>query len=295
MRLAVPNKGRLHDPSVNLLERAGLEVSNSRRELYADTSDPEITVVYARAGDVPEYVAEGAADAGITGLDQVKEARANLEPLLDLEFGRCTLCLASPKSMDVNDPKELEGKKIATEFPNTTQDYFEENNINVEIAEVEGATEATPRAGMADAIVDLVSTGATLRANNLEIIEEILESSVYLFARPDALDEGNKITEIRTALESVVKADGKRYLMMNVPKDSLNEVREAAPGLSGPTVLPVKSGEDENIINKGIDKESGLVAVHAVVDENEVYDTVNKVKNAGAKDILVTPIERLVK
>lgn len=294
MRLAVPNKGRLHDPSVNLLERAGLEVSNSRRELYADTSDPEITVVYARAGDVPEYVAEGAADAGITGLDQVKEARADLKPLLDLEFGRCTLCLACPNSV-VDEPEELEGKKVATEFPNITKNYFEENNIDIEIVEVEGATEATPRAGMADAIVDLVSTGATLRANNLEIVEEILESSVYLFARPDVLDSGNKITEIRTALESVVEAEGKRYLMMNVPKDSLKEVREAAPGLSGPTVLPVESGENGSIVNKGVDKESGLVALHAVVDENEVYETVNKVKNAGAKDILVTPIERLVR
>ncbi|HMB50284.1 MAG TPA: ATP phosphoribosyltransferase, partial [Natronoarchaeum rubrum] len=281
MRIAVPNKGRLHDPTLDLLERAGLHVvDGADRKLYADTVDPDVTLLFARAADIPEYVSDGAADVGITGHDQLSEAEpGNVAELLDLGFGQCRLVLAAPEDGDIEAVEDLAGKKVATEFPTITRRYFEERGIDPEIVEVTGATELTPHVEMADAIVDITSTGTTLKVNRLAIIDEVLDSSVRLFAREDVADD-EKVQQIATALESVLSADGKRYLMMNVPEDSLDEVRDVIPGMGGPTVMDIADGEED------------LVAVHAVVDEGDVFETINDVKQAGASDILVTEIER---
>ncbi|MFB6282447.1 MAG: ATP phosphoribosyltransferase [Halobacteria archaeon] len=281
MRLAIPNKGRLHDPTVDLLEKAGLHINNGAdRKLYSETVDPDVTVLYARAGDIPGYVEEGAADAGITGLDQAREAGADLQPLLDLGFGSCRIVVAAPEEDDVDSLQELEGTRIATEFPNISRRHFDGKGVDVDFVEVGGATELTPNAGMADAIVDITSTGTTLEVNNLEVVDEVLESSVYLFRRKD--DEDPKIDEVETALRSVKQAEDKRYIMMNVPKDSLAEVKDVIPGMGGPTVMDVEADD-------------GLVAVHAAVDESDIYETINNVKSHGAQDVLVVPIERMMK
>ncbi|MFC6952428.1 ATP phosphoribosyltransferase [Halorubellus litoreus] len=281
MRIAVPNKGRIHDPSISLLERAGLPVvDGADRKLYADTVDPDVSVLFARAADIPEYVADGAADLGITGLDQAEEAgHDNVEALLDLEFGECRLVLAAPEDGDVETPYDLEGKTVATEFPRLTREYFDERNIDAEVVEVTGATELTPHVDMADAIVDITSTGTTLQVNRLAIIDEVLSSSVQLFARSDVVDD-EKTEQVRTALASVLAADGKRYLMMNADRENLDAIRDVIPGMGGPTVMDV-AGDDK-------------VAVHVVVDDADVFETINRVKQAGASDILVTEIERLV-
>ena len=282
MRVAVPNKGRLHDPTVELLEKAGLEIHNgAERKLYAETVDPEIDVLYARAADIPEYVAEGAADVGITGLDQTREAEVDLIDHLDLGFGECRLVLAAPEEDGVSSVEELAGKRVATEFPNVSGAFFEDRGVDVELIHVTGATELTPHAGMADAVIDITSTGTTLEVNNLEVLAEVLESSVRLFSRPEDKDD-EKVRELKTALESVLQAEDRRYLMMNVPEDSLEAVKDAMPGLGGPTVMRVE-GEDS------------MVAVHAVVEEGDVYETINAVREKGARDILVTPIERMVR
>jgi ATP phosphoribosyltransferase len=281
MRIAVPNKGRLHDPTLELLDRAGIGVENgAERQLYAETVDPDITVLYARAADIPEYVADGAADLGITGLDQVRESGAdNVADLLDLEYGTCRLVLAAPEDGDITAPEHLDGKTVATEFPRVTREYFDEKAVNPDIVEVTGATELTPHVEMADAIVDITSTGTTLRVNRLAIVDEVLQSSVRLFGREDVLDEP-KVEQVRTALRSVLQAEGKRYLMLNAPADSLDDVEDVIPGLGGPTVLDVD--------------EPGMVAVHAVVEERDVFEAVNDLKQVGASGILVTEIERLV-
>jgi len=283
MRIAVPNKGRLHDPTLDLLERAGLHVvDGADRKLYADTVDPDVTLLFARAADIPEYVSDGAADVGITGHDQISEAEpGNVTELLDLGFGQCRLVLAAPEDGDIEAIEDLAGKKVATEFPTITRRYFEERGVDPEIVEVTGATELTPHVEMADAIVDITSTGTTLKVNRLAIIDEVLDSSVRLFAREDVADD-EKVQQVATALESVLAADGKRYLMMNVPEDRLDDVRDVIPGMGGPTVMDIADGEED------------LVAVHAVVDESDVFETINDVKRAGASDILVTEIERLV-
>mgnify|MGYP000457018565 FL=1 len=281
MRIAVPNKGRLHDPSVDLLERAGLHVvDGADRQLYAETVDPDVTVLYARAADIPEYVADGAADVGITGLDQVREADpGNLTELLDLGFGSCRLVLAAPEDDPVETVYDFEGGRVATEFPNVTRRYFETVDVEVEITEVSGATELTPHVDIADGIVDITSTGTTLRMNRLEIVDEVLQSSVRLFAREDVADD-EKVGQVATALESVISAEGKRYLMMNAPAEALDDVKDVLPGMGGPTVMDVAGSDD--------------VAVHAVVDDGDVFETINALKDVGASDVLVTEIERLV-
>jgi len=285
MRIAVPNKGRLHEPTIDLLERAGLHLENGAdRKLYADTVDPDVTVLFARAADIPEYVADGAADLGITGFDQVCEARVdNVEELLDLEFGRCRLVLAAPEDGEIESVDDLAGKIVATEFPNITADFFADTGVEPDIVEVSGATELTPHVEMADAIVDITSTGTTLKMNRLAVVDEVLSSSVRLFGRDDVVEDP-KVGEVRTALSSVKHAEGKRYLMMNVPRDKLEAVREVIPGLGGPTIMDIADESD--------DEET--VAVHAVVDESDIFETITEVKAAGASDILVTEIERLV-
>jgi len=280
MRIAVPNKGRLHDPTVELLERAGLHlVDGADRKLYADTVDPEVTVLFARTDDIPEYVADGAADLGVTGYDQVRESDVDLVELLDLGYGSCRIVLAAPKDGDIETAADLEGGTVATEFPTITRDFFEEQGIDVDVTEVSGATELTPHVDMADAIVDITSTGTTLRMNRLAEVEEILDSSVRLFARESAAED-SKVQQVTTALESVLSAEDKRYLMLNAPEDELSAVEDVLPGMGGPTVMDI-AGTDQ-------------VAIHAVVDQDRVFEVISALKEVGASDILVTEIERLV-
>jgi ATP phosphoribosyltransferase len=280
MRIAVPNKGRLHDPTLDLLERAGLHlVDGADRKLYAETVDPDVTVLFVRTGDIPEYVADGAADVGITGLDQVEESGEDLVELLDLGYGTCRLVLAVPEGGDIQAVTDLEGGTVATEFPRITREYLDREGVDADVTEVSGATELTPHVDIADAIVDISSTGTTLRMNRLEPVDELLRSSVRLFARPDAAEDP-KVEQVTTALGSVLSAEDKRYLMMNVPEDSLDDVKDVIPGMGGPTVMDIAGGD--------------MLAVHAVVQEEQVFETIADLKGVGATDILVTEIERLV-
>ncbi|MFC6615471.1 ATP phosphoribosyltransferase [Halopenitus salinus] len=313
MRIAVPNKGRLHEPTIELLERAGLHLERTAdRQLYADTVDPDVSILFARAADIPEYVRDGAADLGITGLDQAVESGAVVEraaaagstgeseedtdgdgaggtedtplvDLLDLGYGTCRLVLAAPEDGEIGSVADLEGRTVATEFPGITRSYFETVGVDAEIVTVTGATELTPHVEMADAIVDITSTGTTLKVNRLAVIDEVLESSVRLFARSDVVEDG-KVREVMTALESVLAAEDKRYLMMNAPTAKLPDVKDVLPGLGGPTVMDVEADENGD----------GMVAVHAVVDEGDVFSTITDLKAVGATGILVTEIERLV-
>lgn len=282
IRIAIPNKGRLHDPTVELLKEAGLPVlEGGTRKLFAKTNDPEITILFARASDIPEYVQDGAADVGVTGLDLISETGAQVEMLLDMGFGRASLVLAVPEESHLNTPQSLEGKRIATEFPNITSRYFKNLGVNVEIVKVSGACELTPHVGIADAIVDISSSGTTLATNHLKMIENVFSSSVYLIANKKTSVNNSKIEQISTSIESVIRAKGKRYLMMNVPESSLEAVKQVLPGLAGPTVMKVEASQS-------------ILAVHAVIDADLIFSTVNKLKSVGAKDVLVIPIERLM-
>lgn len=282
IRIAIPNKGRLHDPTVSLFKEAGLPVlEGATRKLFAKTTDPDITFLFARAADIPEYVQDGAADVGITGLDLISETGADVDVILDLKFGSAKLVLAVPDDSPITSPQDLNGMRVATEFPNITKQYFEKLGVNIEIVKVSGACEMTPHVGIADAIVDISSSGTTLLTNHLKVIEDVFSSSVRLIANHKSTAEKEKIQYIKTAIESVLHAKGKRYLMMNVPADKLDAVKDVLPGLAGPTVMKVESDDS-------------ILAVHAVVDADMIFSTISKLKDVGAAGILVVPIERMM-
>ncbi len=284
IRLAIPNKGRIAEPVRELIEKSGLHIrSTGDRLLLAKTVDPHVEIIFARPIDIPGYVSAGIADLGITGQDMIKERRAEVRELLDLGFGRANLVLAVMEESSVKSAVDLEGARIATEFPEMTRDYFREIGVNVTVVQVSGACEATPHLGIADAIADLSSSGATLETNHLRVIGTLFPTSTVLVANPGSFASCRpKIDELTLAFESVVRARGQCYLMMNVARDSLPVVRDLLPGLSGPTVMDVASS-------------GGLVAVHAVVGEERIYTLINQLRLAGARDILVLSVERMVR
>lgn len=284
VRIALPSKGRISGPAVEILEKAGIGlIDNSNRKLFSHTFDPEITVMFTRAADIPEYVKDGAADIGITGYDLVKENGADVEVLEDLNFGHTRLVIAAPESSDFKTVEDLKRvTTVATEFPNLTKEYFEEKNISARIFSLSGATEVAPLIGVADVISDLTSTGTTLKMNHLHEIDTILESSVVLIANKDSIkDNYEKIEAIKTGIIGVIHAEGKKLIMANVKKEDLQSVQEAMPGMSGPTVSEIYGNEN-------------MVAVHSVISEKEVFETINKLRILGAKDVLVVPIERIL-
>lgn len=284
VRLAIPNKGRIAAPITELVEKSGLHLAETgERRLITRTLDPHVEILFARPVDIPEYVATGAADLGITGHDMVVERESDVEELLDLQFGKAKLVLAVHEDSGITSVKQLAGKKVATEFPVITRTFFARHKVNVDIVQVGGACEATPQLGIADAIIDLSSSGTTLKTNRLRVLEEVLVTSTHLIGNRESLKvKKDKIDEIHLALESVIRAKGQCYLMMNVKRSSLETVKKVLPGLSGPTVMDVASSE-------------GLVAVHAVVSEERVYTLINQLRRAGAKDILVMSIQRMIR
>jgi ATP phosphoribosyltransferase len=284
IRLAIPSKGRIAAPIMELVEKSGLHLPEiTERRLITRTLDPHVEILFARPVDIPEYVANGAADLGITGRDVVTERGSDIEELLDLQIGKATLVVAVLEEAEITAVSQLRGAKVATEFPAITRRYFAGKGVPVDIVLVGGACEATPYLGIADAIVDLSSSGTTLKTNRLRVIDEVMKTSTILIANKASLvKKKEKIGEIRLALESVVRARGQCYLMMNVNRSALPAVEKVLPGLSGPTVMDVASTED-------------LVAVHAVVSEERVYALINALKRAGARDILVMSIERMIR
>ncbi|MDD1702755.1 MAG: ATP phosphoribosyltransferase [Methanoregula sp.] len=284
IRLAIPNKGRIAAPIMDLMEKSGLHLPDAaERRLITRTLDPHVEILFARPIDIPEYVANGAADLGITGHDMVTERGSDVEELLDLGFGKAKLVLAVRDESPVTSVQQLKNAKIATEFPTIAKQYFAKKHVPVNIVIVGGACEATPHLGIADAIIDLSSSGNTLKTNRLRVIDEVLVTSTHLIANRTSLTaKKEKIEEIHLALESVIRARGQCYLMMNVKRASLKKVESVLPGLSGPTIMDVASTED-------------LVAVHAVVNEERVYALINALKRAGARDILVMAIQRMIR
>lgn len=282
--IAVPSKGRISDPSVNILKKAGLGLKDSsNRKLFSSTYNENIDVMFARAADIPEFVEEGICDMGITGYDLIEEAGAEVEILTDLQFGATRLVLAAPESSDIQTKDDLkDGMTIATEFPNLTRRYLEENNLDIKIVKLTGSTEIAPFIGIADAITDLTSTGTTLNMNHLKIVDTILDSSIKLVANKESYNEKNNLVEaVSTSIKGVLEADRKKLVMMNVAKENLSKVQKVMPAMSGPTISEVLSQEE-------------TMAVQAVVKEDEVFELVNKLRNAGARDILVVPIERII-
>ena len=284
LRVALPNKGRLADQTVSLFEKAGLKAESRVERALVATLGSDFQAIFVRAQDIPEFVGDGAADLGVTGADLVAESGQSVRELLDLQFGRCRLALAVREESSARDLSDLEpGTRVATSFPRVTEAFFRELGLQMRVATVSGAAEIAPHLGVADVIVDLVSTGSTLRVNGLREIATLQHSTARLIANGRAADDPRKgpiIEELVVALESVIRAAAKRYLMANVPRDRLEEVKAIIPGLSGPTIVEIQNG-------------GRWVAAHAVVDADRIYQTITRLKAIGAEGILVTPIERL--
>ena len=284
IKIAIPSKGRISEPSINILEKAGLGlIDKNNRKLISKTFNENIEVMFARASDIPEFVNDGVADMGITGVDLINENEADVCELLDLRFGQTKLVLAAPEESNINSTDDItDDMKVATEFPVLTKKYLEEKGLSLKIVKLSGSTEAAPFIGIADLITDLTSTGTTLKMNHLEIIDTILESTIQLIANRQSLNDKRELIEaVSTSIKGVLDADRKKLIMMNVKEADLDKVKDVMPSMGGLTISEVLSNEK-------------TVAVQAVIDEKQVFELVNDLRNAGAKDILVVPIERII-
>jgi ATP phosphoribosyltransferase len=282
--LAVPNKGRLSERSVQILKQAGLEIEDSDdRKLFATVKKRDFAVMFVRASDIVSFVSKGAVDVGITGKDLVLEAGLDVKTVYDLNFGHCRLSVAAPDSLGIEDVKDIkDGSVIATSFPNMTKKYFAKVGKNIEITTISGAAEVTPHIGVADLIVDLVSSGSTLKVNHLKEIAVIARSNAVVIVNEDSYrKKREEIDELVAAIESVENAANKKYLMADVPTKSLEAVRKYLPGIAGPTVMNIAGRDD-------------VVAVHVVIDKDKAYDAITKLKKLGATGILIVPIDRMV-
>jgi ATP phosphoribosyltransferase len=287
LRIALPNKGRLSEDARELFDDAGLTVRAIGDRALRASLGGAFEAIFVRAADIPEFVADGAADAGITGLDLVRESGRPLEELLDLEFGRCRLVVAvreESAAQSLADLPRSPAPRVATVFPKLTRDFFAAADRPAMVVPVSGAAEIAPHLGIADIVVDLTSTGSTLRVNGMREVATVLESSARLISSAATLADPSKresLEELSAALASVLRARGQRYVMANVPRAALDAVKKVLPGLNGPTVIDIANG-------------GTMVAVHAVVPAAAIYRTIGQLKSLGGEGILVTRIERLM-
>ena len=281
LRLAIPNKGRLVEPTVELLRDAGLIFEEHERSLVARVRNFDLDILFVRTNDVIEFVGDGVADLGITGEDLLAETGAELPRLRSLGYGQCRLAAAVPADSALRDLGDLAGLRVATAHPNTARRFFETAGISVDVIPISGAVEVAPRLGLAEAIVDLVSSGSTLIMNGLRPVADVLASEAVLVANPDARDTRSaELKAIETMLSAVIAARDKKYLMMNALASKLVELEALLPGLSGPSIIPLAH--------------EGMIAIHSVVEADAVWGLLPRLKSAGASGILVLPIEKIV-
>ncbi len=280
IRLAVPNKGRLQQPTANLLKQGGFSYEKTERALSVPVRNMDLEVLFVRTDDVSEFVADGVADLGVTGVDLLAESGMELEIIQKLGYGHCRLTAAVPKISPISALAELEGTRIATSHPTTTKRFFDNEGIAVTTVPLSGSVEVAPKLDIADAVVDLVSSGSTMLINGLRPIADILESEAVLVGRPGVGEQNGTIAQVVLAFQSVVAARRKRYVMMNAPAAAVQRIEQIIPGFSAPTVIPLAH--------------DGMVAIHSVVDSARLGRVLPELKEAGASGILVLPIDQLI-
>src|SRR6476469_1787066 len=281
LRLAIPNKGRLVEPTVELLRDAGLVFEEHERSLVARVRNFDLDILFVRTNDVIEFVGDGVADLGITGEDLLAETGAELPRLRSLGYGQCRLAAAVPADSALRELDDLAGLRVATAHPNTARRFFAAAGIDVDVIPISGAVEVAPRLGLAEAIVDLVSTGSTLVMNGLRQIGDVLASEAILVANPAAqIERAAELAAVDTMLSAVIAARGRKYLMMNAPASCLDDLQALLPALESPTVIPLAH--------------LGMIAIHSVVGADDVWGLLPRLKAAGASGILVLPIEKIV-
>ena len=281
LRIAVQSKGRLFEDTMNLLSEADIKVSSSKRTLLVQSSSFPLEVLYLRDDDIPQSVASGVADIGVVGENEYLERGENVQILARLGFSKCRLSLAIPKEINYTGLQWFNGKRIATSYPNILRKFLKANNINADIHEITGSVEISPGIGLADGIFDIVSSGSTLVSNNLREVEIVTKSEALLVGNWDLDDEKHNIlNEMLFRFEAVRSADGKKYVMMNAPKNRLKEIIDVLPGMKSPTIIPLADDE--------------WCSIHTVLDEKRFWEIIGKLKELGAQGILVTPIEKMI-
>lgn len=281
LRIAIQKSGRLYEESVKLLKECGIEINNGNKQLKAVCQNFPLEIFYLRDDDIPQYVFDSVADIGIVGENVVKEKAKDIDAVCRLGFGKCRLSIAVPKSMQYNELKDLNGLKIATSYPVILQQFLDENKITAEIHEISGSVEIAPGIGLADAICDLVSSGSTLFTNGLKEVTPILKSEALLVAGKNLTAEQKVILEkLLLRINAVRKARRNKYILMNAPNHQLKNIVALLPGMKSPTIVPLA--------------EEGWSSVQSVVNENDFWDVIEKLKEYEAEGILVMPIEQMI-
>lgn len=281
LKIVVPNKGRLYESSISILRNIGLDFEIDERKLSSSVSNFDLEILYASASNIPEYVQDGIVDMGITGLDLVHEKLAKVAIIEKLHYGKTKLTIAVPEESHFKTVKDLEGKRIATCFPNLTRKFFQQKGVKAEIVEVDGAVEVTPVLGLVDAISDLSSSGSSLRMNKLRSIDVILDSEAVFIENKNLSSEKQEIIEtIKTRIQSVLNAQRKKYIMLNASEKILEKIKQVAPGLNAPTIMHLS--------------QPGMIAVHSVIDASDTWRIVEELKKIGATGILIIPLEKMV-
>ncbi|VAX17967.1 ATP phosphoribosyltransferase =_ HisGl [hydrothermal vent metagenome] len=281
LRLAIQKSGRLSEKSLELLKATGVRIDNYSRQLLVKAQNFDLEILFIRDDDIPEYVQDGVADIGIVGENEILEARKDINMVEKLGFGKCRLSIAVPKHFQYDSIKDLEEKKIATSYPVILNNFLSENNINATVHKISGAVEITPNIDLADAIFDIVSTGSTLVSNGLREVEEVIKSEAVLVSNKN-LNDAKKVMldQILFRIRSVNLAKNNKYILLNAPNDSLEKITDLLPGIKSPTILPLAM--------------EGWSSVHTVIEEDDFWERIENLKNAGAQGILVVPIEKMI-
>ncbi|HEV3312615.1 MAG TPA: ATP phosphoribosyltransferase [Chloroflexota bacterium] len=283
LKLALQKEGRLTQQTLELLRTVGLEFETYRARLFAECRNFPLELLYVRDDDIPEYVADGVVDLGVVGQNMVVESGFDVCELLSLGFGYCRLVVAVPKDSDVVAVSQLQGAKVATSYPESARGYFAAKALDVSLVSVSGSVELAPTLGVASAIVELTATGSTLRINDLRAIDTVLTSEAALIANPKTLESAERrrdVDRLMMRLRAAMMAKNYKYVMMNVPKSALDQVEQVAHGMKSPTVVELADPE--------------WVAVHTAVREEFFWEVIEKLRAAGATEILVTPIEKMI-
>lgn len=281
LKIAVQKSGRLKEDSMKLLKDIGISIDNGKDQLKARASNFPLEVFFLRNGDIPQYLKDGVVDAAIIGNNVIVENGNSIESICNLGFSKCRVSIAVPKEMKYKSLQDLEGKQIATSYPNTVNAFLEKNNINANIHVINGSVEIAPNIGLAEAIVDIVSTGGTLFKNNLIEKDVILQSEAVLAVSPSIKPTQKTIlNKIRFRIQSVLKGQSSKYVLLNAPNNSLEAIIALLPGMKSPTVLPLAK--------------SGWSSVHSVIDKHQFWEIIDDLKGLGAEGILICPIEKMV-
>lgn len=281
IRIAVQKSGRLNEESLQLLKDCGVSIENGKDQLKATARNFPLEVFYLRNGDIPQYLRDGVVDIAILGENTLIEKGTDLQIVERLGFSKCKVSLAIPKGEKYQGVSDFQGKRIATSYPNTVKKYLQKNNVTADIHVINGSVEIAPNIGLADGICDIVSSGSTLFKNNLKEVEVMLTSEAVLTVSPTISQERKEILEkLQFRIQSVLKGQTSKYVLMNVPDTKLEDVIAMLPGMRSPTVLPLA--------------QEGWSSVHSVIDKNSFWDVIDNLKTAGAEGILVCPIEKMV-